>query len=133
MILLEESLKEPDRILGELLQPGGVEALKSLGLQDCLEGIDSIKVAGYQAVYYGELVATPYPEEVLRDWKGGAVEDAKVVHGNASPPEGRSFHHGRFVQKLRHAAIAEENVTVVETTATDMFRSGYSGQRLGVE
>jgi squalene monooxygenase len=33
VILLERSLKEPDRIVGELLQPGGVEALEKLGLR----------------------------------------------------------------------------------------------------
>lgn len=32
VILLEKSLKEPDRIVGELLQPGGVAALQELGL-----------------------------------------------------------------------------------------------------
>jgi squalene monooxygenase len=32
VILVEKSLKEPDRIVGELLQPGGVMALESLGL-----------------------------------------------------------------------------------------------------
>lgn len=32
VILLEKSLKEPDRIVGELLQPGGVRALEGLGL-----------------------------------------------------------------------------------------------------
>lgn len=41
VILLEKSLKEPDRIVGELLQPGGVRALEELGLRGtCLqEGI----------------------------------------------------------------------------------------------
>jgi len=33
VILLEKSLKEPDRIVGELLQPGGVNALEKLGLK----------------------------------------------------------------------------------------------------
>lgn len=33
VILLEKSLKEPDRIVGELLQPGGVNALEKLGLR----------------------------------------------------------------------------------------------------
>jgi squalene monooxygenase len=32
VILLEKSLQEPDRIVGELLQPGGVRALEKLGL-----------------------------------------------------------------------------------------------------
>lgn len=33
VILLERSLREPDRIVGELLQPGGVRALEKLGLR----------------------------------------------------------------------------------------------------
>jgi squalene monooxygenase len=33
VLLLEKSLKEPDRIVGELLQPGGVYALERLGLK----------------------------------------------------------------------------------------------------
>ena len=33
VLLLERSLKEPDRIVGELLQPGGVAALEMLGLR----------------------------------------------------------------------------------------------------
>lgn len=33
VILLERSMKEPDRIVGELLQPGGVNALKKLGME----------------------------------------------------------------------------------------------------
>lgn len=33
VILLEKSWKQPDRIVGELLQPGGVDALQKLGLR----------------------------------------------------------------------------------------------------
>lgn len=32
VILLEKSLQEPNRIVGELLQPGGLSALEQLGL-----------------------------------------------------------------------------------------------------
>ena len=46
-MLVERSLKEPDRIVGELLQPGGVSALKHLGLSECIEGIDAQAVYGY--------------------------------------------------------------------------------------
>lgn len=31
--VVERDLKEPDRIVGELLQPGGYRALKELGLE----------------------------------------------------------------------------------------------------
>jgi squalene monooxygenase len=33
VVLLEKDLREPDRIVGELLQPGGVRALEELGLR----------------------------------------------------------------------------------------------------
>ena len=30
---------------GELLQPGGVEKLRAMGLGDCLEGLDAVPVS----------------------------------------------------------------------------------------
>lgn len=33
VVVVERDLKEPDRIVGELLQPGGYRALKELGLE----------------------------------------------------------------------------------------------------
>lgn len=50
---------EPDRIIGELLQPGGVQALEELGLRRCLEDIDAIPVKGYEVFYYDERVLIP--------------------------------------------------------------------------
>ena len=57
---------------------------------DCLEGIDAIRVQGYEVIYYGQPVHIPYP------LPEGATSGKR--------PEGRSFHHGRFIQKLREAA-----------------------------
>lgn len=135
VILLEKSLKEPDRIVGELLQPGGVAALEKLGLRDCLEEIDAIKVYGYDVIYYGEEVRIPYPANAV---EGGEDADENSntdeLRGmKRKRPEGRSFHHGRFIQRLRQKAMQNCNVTVVEATATDLVRSGYTGQILGVE
>lgn len=127
VILLEKSLKQPDRIVGELLQPGGVAALEELGMADCLEDIDAIKVLGYDVIYHGDEVAIPYPENAAATTTKLNEKEKK------SRPEGRSFHHGRFIQKLRERALKCANVTVIETTATDLVRSGYSGQVLGVE
>ncbi|MCJ1399754.1 Squalene epoxidase [Xylographa trunciseda] len=118
VILLEKSLKEPDRIVGELLQPGGLEALEKLGLRECLEEIDAIVVKGYDVIYYGQEVEIPYPKN--------AVEDGRR-------PEGRSFHHGRFIRRLREVAMKEPNITVVETTVTNTVTSDWTGQVLGVE
>lgn len=117
VLLLESSLKEPDRIIGELLQPGGVQALEQLGLRDCLDGIDAIPVKGYYVAYHGEDVDIPYPKETP----------------SSPPPEGRAFHHGRFIMRLREAAMACTNVTVVETKAIDLVTCSSPEQVLGVE
>ncbi|KAI9832184.1 MAG: hypothetical protein M1819_004536 [Sarea resinae] len=118
VFMLERSLKEPDRIIGELLQPGGVSALEKLGIRDCLEGIDGVTVDGYQVIFHGEGVHIPYPEN---------ADDTPNKH-----PKGKAFHHGRFIQKLREAARRTPNVTIVETTVTDLVKNEWTGQILGV-
>ena len=45
MLLLERDPTQPDRIVGELLQPGGYLMLKRLGLQHTVDDIDAQKVA----------------------------------------------------------------------------------------
>lgn len=59
---MERDLSEPDRIVGELLQPGGVAALTELGLGGCLEGIDATPVEGYCVVSGDRQVGIPYPD-----------------------------------------------------------------------
>ena len=64
VLLLERDLSEPDRIVGELLQPGGVNALSKIGLEGVLEGIDATPVEGYTITtgLGGESkVGCPYP------------------------------------------------------------------------
>ena len=118
VLLLEQSLKQPDRIVGELLQPGGIEALEDLGLKDCLEGIDAIPEYGYEVIYYGTAVHIPYPPNSVRTGR---------------KPQGMSFHHGRFIQKLRESAFKEPNITVVETKAIGLIRHEFTGLVLGVK
>jgi squalene monooxygenase len=108
--LLERSLAEPDRIVGELLQPGGVAALRSLGLGACLDGIDAIPVHGYAVLDAEQTVHIPYP----------------------SYAEGRSFHHGRFVQNLRAHARAAPGVDLLEATVTDLIECPFTRRVLGV-
>lgn len=40
--VIERDLKEPDRIVGELLQPGGYNTLKDLGLQGTLPLLNTL-------------------------------------------------------------------------------------------
>lgn len=99
VLLIERDLKQPDRIIGELLQPGGYLMLKKLGLAQCVEGIDAQKVYGYCIFKNGEEAKLLYPKE-------GFDDDVS----------GRSFTHGRFVQRLRHAAASAPGVTVRQGT-----------------
>ncbi|PHH81847.1 hypothetical protein CDD82_7724 [Ophiocordyceps australis] len=132
VLLLERWLKEPDRIVGELLQPGGVAALRKLGLGDCLEGIDAITCHGYSVFFGGQECLIPYPPvddagQVPYRW-GGAGDEA-----SGKRPEGRSFHHGRFIGRLRNACMAHANITVVETDVVKLVRGQHLLHVLGVE
>ncbi|XP_043930154.1 squalene monooxygenase [Protopterus annectens] len=103
--VIERDLKEPDRIVGELLQPGGYKALKGLGLEDSVEGLDAHTVNGYviHDLETSTAVEIPYP-----------MGENKQVQG------GRAFHHGRFIMGLRRVAMAESNITYIEGTVSEL-------------
>lgn len=109
--VLERSLSEPDRIVGELLQPGGVAALTKIGMRSCLDGIDAVPVHGYCVVEAGVPVHIPYPDAA----------------------EGRSFHHGRFIQSLRAKARQGKGVEMVEATASELVECGTTRRVIGVK
>ncbi|RKO89480.1 squalene epoxidase-domain-containing protein [Blyttiomyces helicus] len=113
VLVIERDWSEPDRIVGELLQPGGVKALQQLGLEGCLEGIDAITCNGYAVFYPNEEVLLPYPLD-------------------KSHNEGKSFHHGRFVSNLRKAAKESPNVTALEGTVSSLITCPVSDRVLGV-
>ncbi|XP_027872044.1 squalene monooxygenase [Xiphophorus couchianus] len=103
--VVERDLKEPDRIVGELLQPGGFRALRDLGLEGSVEGLDAHQVNGYviHDMDSQSEVEIPYPQEK------GSVQC------------GRAFHHGRFIMGLRRAALAESNVRFIEGTVSSLL------------
>ncbi|EGC31901.1 hypothetical protein DICPUDRAFT_49927 [Dictyostelium purpureum] len=114
VLCIERDLSEPDRIVGELMQPGGVKALRELGMEECLEGIDSSLVFGYGIFKQNKGVKLAYP----KDKNGGIIN-------------GFSFHHGRFIQKLRFKASSCENVFMVEGTVNALIEE--NGVVLGVK
>ncbi|XP_075817048.1 squalene monooxygenase [Microtus pennsylvanicus] len=97
--VIERDLKEPDRIVGELLQPGGYHVLKELGLGDTVEGFNAHLIHGYIVHDYESRseVQIPYP-----------------VSENNQVQNGIAFHHGKFIMSLRKAAMAEPNVKFIE-------------------
>ncbi|KAI3645156.1 hypothetical protein MP228_011320 [Amoeboaphelidium protococcarum] len=109
--LIERDWSEPDRIVGELLQPGGVMALQKLGLRHCLEGIDAVFNEGYGLFYGDEIVPLPYLD--VFNEKLQATEQLR----------GCSFHHGKFVQSLRQACLGTSGrVEIIEGTVKSLCK-----------
>ncbi|KAI8808161.1 squalene epoxidase-domain-containing protein, partial [Cladochytrium replicatum] len=113
VLLIERDWAEPDRIVGELLQPGGIKALESLGLSASIEGIDGILTEGYAIMRGKETVVLKYPEDL-------------------SPRAGVAFHHGRFVTNLRRAALETRNVHGVQGIATELIKCPETNRVIGV-
>ena len=136
VILLERWMSEPDRIVGELLQPGGCIALRKLGLGQCLEGIDAIPCYGYHVLFNGTDVVIPYPG---LDDAGNVQVSNPQANGSAHSekkfkrPEGRGFHHGRFIMQLRRACAAHPNISIFETEVTATIKGDSGPEILGVE
>lgn len=106
VLLLERDLSEPVRIVGELLQPGGYLKLKELGLEHCVDNIDAQKVYGYAMYKDGGEALVGYPLE-----------------GRGDDVAGRSFHNGRFVMRLREAALGCDKVTVRQATVKKLLNT----------
>ncbi|CAK7339710.1 unnamed protein product [Dovyalis caffra] len=111
--VIERDLKEPDRIVGELLQPGGYLKLIELGLEackafspnaDCVEEIDAQRVLGYALFKDGKSTRLSYPLEKFHD-----------------DVSGRSFHNGRFIQRMREKATTLPNVRLEQGTVTSLL------------
>ncbi|PRQ22137.1 putative squalene monooxygenase [Rosa chinensis] len=79
--VIERDLSEPDRIVGELLQPGGYLKLIELGLE----------VLSYPLEKYSSDVA------------------------------GRSFHNGRFIQRMREKDTTLSNVKMEQGSVTTLI------------
>ena len=160
-LLIERDLSEPDRIVGELLQPGGVKALSQLGLAGVLEGIDAVPVEGYCVVSGGRQVGIPYPDLDQMEDDGVPLtsgpekirgEKEPLDHGNEKAPpakstappwyvpsasgrkEGRSFHHGRVINALRQRCIYDApNLTVVEGSVRQLVRCDHTSRVIGIQ
>ncbi|KAI3715888.1 hypothetical protein L6452_22877 [Arctium lappa] len=104
--VLERDLTEPDRIVGEVLHPGGYLKLMELGLHDCLEGIEAQQVSGYAFYLNGKNIRLDYP----------------IGKFDSNVP-GKSFHNGRFIQRMRNKASFLPNVKLEQGTVTSLLKT----------
>lgn len=113
VLVIERELKEPDRIVGELMQPAGVHRLRDLGLEGCLEGIDSPIVRGYAIFSNGKGIQLSYPKDK-----------------NGNQELGNSFHHGKFIMKLRDSLKSVDKVELIQGNVTSFLEE--QGKVVGV-
>lgn len=99
--LFEKEWQAPDRIVGELIQPDGVQKLQSLGLQHTIENIDAQKVNGYAIFLNGEHIAIPYSNE-------------------NGYQEGFGLRNQNFLQNLRTEIEKHQSVEIIKSNVTDL-------------
>ncbi|CAI5951937.1 unnamed protein product [Closterium sp. NIES-64] len=129
VLVLERDLAEPDRIVGELLQPGGYLKLVELGMQDCVDGIDAQRVDGYALFMDGGDCKVSYPTlstaQLHMLFAGHRLDSAGSAAGEEMwKVAGRGFHNGRFVQRLREKAASLPTVTLREATVLGLLEDG---------
>ncbi|MBA0607746.1 hypothetical protein Godav_020011, partial [Gossypium davidsonii] len=98
---LAYTLGKPDKIVGELLQPGGY--LKLLEL-DCVHEINAQRVFSYVLYKNGKNTRLSY---TLKHFQSDVA--------------GRSFHNGRFIQRMRHKAASLPNVSIEQGIMTSLI------------
>lgn len=82
-----------------------MNALAELGFSAALDDIDSIPVHGYCVIYNKEQVPIPY---TFNKETGDRYQ-------------GRSFHHGRFIQRLRGVSKLDKGVSALEATVKSLI------------
>uniref|UniRef100_A0A804K305 Squalene monooxygenase n=1 Tax=Musa acuminata subsp. malaccensis TaxID=214687 RepID=A0A804K305_MUSAM len=103
--VIERDLAEPDRIVGEALQPRGCLNLLELGLEDCVDEIDAQRVLGYVLYKNGRSAKLSIPLE--------------KYHVDVAA---RCFHHGRFIQRLREKAASLSSVQLKQGAVTSLIK-----------
>ena len=121
VILIEREEEMGDRIVGELMQPGGFECMKRMGMGDVLvdERVNSVDVKGYTVVFPpserdGSETVLSYPlkrpNSMLTHF--GFFNDVPE-EGDGRDVIGKSFHHHRVVNILREKCRNSSNISFI--------------------
>ncbi|AET40424.1 squalene monooxygenase Ecym_6016 [Eremothecium cymbalariae DBVPG len=137
VLIIEREWTMPDRIVGELMQPAGVRALRSLGMVQAINNISAWSTTGYTILYNGEQVEVPYPYKAISppidkipdlvfDGNDKVVDDGTISIKDYEEDErerGVGFVHGRFLQNLRTICAAEQNVTRLQGNVIEILKN----------
>lgn len=102
IVVIERDLSERDVIIGELLQPGGVQKLGEMGFTSFIDHIDAQPVYGYDIIFEDRDYLIPYPNK-------------------SGEPSGFGFRNGAFLQNIRKHILTQHNIRVIEGTVTHLI------------
>ncbi|VEU23926.1 DEKNAAC105183 [Brettanomyces naardenensis] len=139
VLIAEREWSRPNRIVGELMQPSGLKALKQLGMIKAINNIDAIEVDGYYIEFDGQEVLIDYPSKNVEsaldnspvpdaikkgdEDKIGSDSTISAKRWEESPNvKGAGFTHGDFLMNLRAQALAEPNVTKLDGNVTGLVK-----------
>jgi squalene monooxygenase len=112
VLVVERDLSEKDRIIGELMQPGGIASLNKMNLSHLLDGFNAQTVKGYTLVKNGEFFSIPYPD-------------------NEAQTTGLGLRNGKFLLNIQKQLAQQENVKLVEGNVTRLISE--SNRVVGIE
>ncbi|CAH2352039.1 squalene monooxygenase [[Candida] railenensis] len=139
VLIVERSWEKPDRIVGELMQPAGLKALRELGMIQAVNNIEATFVEGYYIKYNDDVVSLKYMEKskaqvtnpthpvpgCVKDGNDKLLSDGVVDATDwemDSRVRGIAFHHGDFLMNLRSIVKSEPNVTALQGNVTQIIR-----------
>lgn len=138
--IIERNWDKPDRIVGELMQPGGVKALQELGMVHAVNNIEAWDVTGYYIKYHEHVIEIDYPlkeetdkNNVMKPVKDCVYNDNDKIMTDLTVSSkkwrdsknvlGIAFHHGDFIGNMRKIVKSQSNVDCVAGTVIKIIRS----------
>ena len=152
VLIVEREWSKPNRIVGELMQPSGLLALKRLGMAQAVNNINAIQTVGYYISFFDKNLKINYPEKsILMKNKininpvPGALTSNKLSSDKLITDEtlnmddwekspfvrGVALHHGDFLMNLRSICLNEPNVTKLDGNVTKIIEK--NGRVTGIE
>ncbi|CAK7895726.1 squalene epoxidase Erg1p [[Candida] anglica] len=138
VLIVERSWDKPDRIVGELMQPAGLKALRELGMIQAVNNIEAIHVEGYYIKFNesslllkypakSDVITSPHPVPSCMQGDNEKMLNDQTLNlkdwENDENVRGVAFHHGDFLMNLRDIVKKEPNVTALEGTVTSVVRN----------
>jgi squalene monooxygenase len=106
--VVEKDMREQERIVGELMQPGGVKQLREMRLEHVLDGYEAQIIKGYALFMNYQHFSIKYP----------------------GSQTGRGLRNSKLLRQMRAHLISHYCITLIEGTVTDLIED--QGQIAGL-